>query len=101
MKDVYVFLPPPGNTRAMLAVSSLARAMKEMDKVAILRCVWRQGQANVVIGVLTPNLSDKENIVSFFFLLYFYSFVCSLFTFDSSFLFLSSLIVLCSLIHFT
>jgi len=65
MKDVYVFLPQPGNTRAMLAVSALARAMKEMDKVAILRCVWRQGQANVLIGVLTPNLSDKENVVSF------------------------------------
>ncbi|ESW31064.1 hypothetical protein PHAVU_002G205800 [Phaseolus vulgaris] len=68
MKDVYVFLPQPGNTRAMLAVSSLARAMKEMDKVAILRCVWRQGQANVVIGVLTPNLSDKENIPDSFYL---------------------------------
>eukprot|EP00256_Glycine_max_P034239 XP_006580030.1 ATP-dependent DNA helicase 2 subunit KU80 isoform X1 [Glycine max] len=64
MKDVYVFLPEPGNTRAMIAVSAVARAMKEMNKVAIVRCVWRQGQANVVIGVLTPNLSDKENIFS-------------------------------------
>jgi len=66
MKDVCVFLPQPGNTRAMLAVSALARAMKEKDKVAILRCVWRKGQSNAIIGVLTPNLSDKENIVSFF-----------------------------------
>ncbi|KAG5032788.1 hypothetical protein JHK85_016770 [Glycine max] len=63
MKDVYVSLPKPGNTRAMIAVSVVARAMKEMNKVAIVRCVWRQRHANVVIGVLTPNLSDKENIV--------------------------------------
>ncbi|KAG4390177.1 hypothetical protein AAZX31_06G226800 [Glycine max] len=59
MKDVYVSLPKPGNTRAMIAVSAVARAMKEMNKVAIVCCVWRQGHANVVIGVLTPNLSDK------------------------------------------
>ncbi|RYR72058.1 hypothetical protein Ahy_A02g006247 isoform E [Arachis hypogaea] len=62
MKDVNVFIAETGNTKATLALSSLARAMKEMNKVAILRCVWRHGQANVVIGVLTPNLSDKENI---------------------------------------
>ncbi|KAG5020438.1 hypothetical protein JHK82_016351 [Glycine max] len=35
MKDVYVSLPKPGNTRAMIAVSAVARAMKEMNKVAI------------------------------------------------------------------
>lgn len=63
MKEVYVFIAEPENTKAILAVSALARAMKEMNKVAILRCVWRQGQANVVIGVLTPNLSDGDNIV--------------------------------------
>lgn len=63
MKDVYVFIAEPENTKAILAVSALARAMKEMNKVAILRCVWRQGQANAVIGVLTPNLSDGDNIV--------------------------------------
>lgn len=67
MKDVYVFIAEPGNTKAVLAVSALSRAMKEMNKVAILRCVWRQGQANVVIGVLTPNVSDRENLVGFFF----------------------------------
>ncbi|GAU38607.1 hypothetical protein TSUD_266470, partial [Trifolium subterraneum] len=55
MKDVYVFMAEPGNTKAVLAVSALSRAMKEMNKVAILRCIWRQGQANLVIGVLTPN----------------------------------------------
>lgn len=64
MKDVNVFIPEPGNTKAILAVSSLARAMNEMNKVAILRCVWRQGQGNVVIGVLTPNLSTVDNVVS-------------------------------------
>ncbi|XP_027335253.1 ATP-dependent DNA helicase 2 subunit KU80 isoform X2 [Abrus precatorius] len=67
MKDVYVFLPEPGNTKAMLAVSAVARAMKEMNKVAILRCVWRKGQAHVVIGLLTPNLSDRENIPDSFY----------------------------------
>ncbi|KAL6974756.1 ATP-dependent DNA helicase II subunit 2, partial [Sarracenia purpurea var. burkii] len=41
--------------------------MKEMQKVAILRCVWRNGQGNVVIGVLTPNVSDKDNIPDSFY----------------------------------
>lgn len=65
MKDVSIFIADPGNKKAILAVSALARAMKEMKKVAILRCVWRQGQGNVVVGVLTPNVSDKDNTVSF------------------------------------
>lgn len=63
MKDVNIFIAEPGNTKAILAVSALARAMKEMSKVAIVRCVWRQGQANVVIGVLTPNVSERADIV--------------------------------------
>ncbi|EYU31996.1 hypothetical protein MIMGU_mgv1a022226mg [Erythranthe guttata] len=61
MKDVNIFIADPGNTKAILAVSALARAMKEMNKVAIVRCVWRQGQANVVVGVLTPNVSEKAS----------------------------------------
>ncbi|XP_020573888.1 ATP-dependent DNA helicase 2 subunit KU80 isoform X2 [Phalaenopsis equestris] len=68
MKDVYVFIPEPGNVKAILAVSSLARAMKEMNKVAIMRCVWRQGQGNVIIGVLTPNISSSDNIPDSFYL---------------------------------
>lgn len=64
MKDVNVFIPEPGNTRAILAVSALARAMKDKNKVAIVRCVWRQGQASVIVGALTPNVSDNDNIVS-------------------------------------
>ncbi|KAJ0051662.1 hypothetical protein Pint_00251 [Pistacia integerrima] len=67
MKDVNLFIAEPGNTRAMLAVSALARAMKEMNKVAILRCVWRQGQQSVVVGVLTPSLSEKHNIPDSFY----------------------------------
>lgn len=63
MKDANVFIADPGNTRAVLGVSALARAMKEKNKVAIVRCVWRNGQGNVVVGVLTPNISDKDNIV--------------------------------------
>ncbi|XVF79890.1 hypothetical protein PTKIN_Ptkin15bG0027000 [Pterospermum kingtungense] len=67
MKDVYLFIAEPGNTRAILAVSSIARAMKEMNKVAILRCVWRQGQQNVVVGVLTPNISQNDRIPDSFY----------------------------------
>lgn len=63
MKDVSLFIAEPGNSRATVAVSALARAMKEMNKVAIVRCVWRQGQQSVVVGVLTPNVSEKINIV--------------------------------------
>ncbi|KAJ4976962.1 hypothetical protein NE237_002068 [Protea cynaroides] len=67
MKDVYIFIPEPGNTKAIQAVSAIARAMKETNKVAILRCVWRQGQGNVVVGVLTPNLSNQDNIPDSFY----------------------------------
>ncbi|KAL6569394.1 ATP-dependent DNA helicase II subunit 2 [Orobanche minor] len=67
MKDVNIFIAEPGNTKAIHAVSALARAMKEMSKVAIVRCVWRQGQTNVVVGVLTPNLSEKDNIPDSFY----------------------------------
>ncbi|KAL9228985.1 hypothetical protein vseg_004505 [Gypsophila vaccaria] len=62
MKDVNLFIAEPGKIESVIAVSALARAMKEMNKVAIVRCVWRQGQAGVVIGVLTPNISVKENV---------------------------------------
>ncbi|KAJ8748966.1 hypothetical protein K2173_013404 [Erythroxylum novogranatense] len=65
MKDANIFIAEPGNIKATLGVSALARAMKEMDKVAIVRCVWREGQANVVVGVLMPNISKKENTVGF------------------------------------
>lgn len=62
MKDVCLFIPEPGNMKASLAVSAIARAMHQMNKVAIVRCVWRQGQGNVAIGVLTPNISSVNNI---------------------------------------
>lgn len=64
MKDVNIFIAEPGKTSSILAVSALARAMKDKNKVAIVRCVWRQGQANVVVGALSPNVSDNDNIVS-------------------------------------
>ncbi|KAL0429012.1 UNVERIFIED_CONTAM: ATP-dependent DNA helicase 2 subunit KU80 [Sesamum radiatum] len=67
MRDVNIFIAEPGNTKAILAVSALARAMKDMNKVAIIRCVWRQGQANVVVGVLTPNVSEKDNVPDSFY----------------------------------
>ncbi|KAJ3678288.1 hypothetical protein LUZ60_002091 [Juncus effusus] len=67
MKDVYAFIPEPGNNKAIAAVSAIARAMKEDDKCAILRCVWRQGQTSVVVGVLTPNVSSSENIPDSFY----------------------------------
>ncbi|KAM0945487.1 putative DNA helicase [Dioscorea sansibarensis] len=62
MKDVYTFIPEPGNRKAIVAVSAIARVMKELNKVAILRCVWKQGQGSVVIGVLSPNISCTDNI---------------------------------------
>ncbi|KAF7801228.1 ATP-dependent DNA helicase 2 subunit KU80 isoform X1 [Senna tora] len=68
MKDVFIFIAEPGNTEAALAVSAIARAMKEMNKVAILRCVWRQGQQNITIGVLTPNISNRADIFDSFYL---------------------------------
>ncbi|KAK1394041.1 ATP-dependent DNA helicase 2 subunit KU80 [Heracleum sosnowskyi] len=68
MKDVNIVIAEPGNTKAALAVSALARAMKEMNKVAIVRCVWRQGQTQVVIGVLTPNISDRDHVPDSFYL---------------------------------
>ncbi|XP_010277368.1 PREDICTED: ATP-dependent DNA helicase 2 subunit KU80 [Nelumbo nucifera] len=67
MRDVNIFIAEPGNTRAILAVSALARAMQDMNKVAILRCVWRHGQGNVVVGVLTPNVSHRDNIPDSFY----------------------------------
>ncbi|KAM7260780.1 hypothetical protein ACFE04_026255 [Oxalis oulophora] len=67
MKDVYIFVPEPDNTRAVQAVSALARAMEQTNEVAILRCVWRNGQTNVTVGVLTPNLSNKDNIPDSFY----------------------------------
>ncbi|CAK9154517.1 unnamed protein product [Ilex paraguariensis] len=67
MKDVNIFIAEPGNTKAILAVSALARAMKDMNKVAIMRCIWRQGQGNVVVGVLTPNISEKDNVPDSFY----------------------------------
>ncbi|KAL8500243.1 hypothetical protein ACS0TY_020010 [Phlomoides rotata] len=67
MKDTNLFIAEPGNTRSILAISALARAMKEMNKVAIIRCVWRQGQTNVVVGVLTPNVSEKDNVPDSFY----------------------------------
>ena len=69
-KDVNIFIAEPGNTKAILAVSALARAMKEMNKVAILRCVWRRKQRNVIIGILTPNVSEKDSVVSSHMLFY-------------------------------
>ena len=74
MKDVCLFIPEPGNTKATLAVSAVARAMHQMNKVAIVRCVWRQGQGNVALGVLTPNISSVNNVVSFIFVVYIRSF---------------------------
>ncbi|WCJ22843.1 ATP-dependent DNA helicase 2 subunit KU80 [Euphorbia peplus] len=66
MKDAYVFIPEPRNAKATVAVSALARAMKELNRVAIIRCVWRQGQSSVVVGVLTPNISHKDKTTDSF-----------------------------------
>ncbi|KAI5079496.1 hypothetical protein GOP47_0004975 [Adiantum capillus-veneris] len=68
MKESNIFIPEPGNMKSIVAMSALARAMKELNKVAIVRCVWRQGQSGVVIGVLTPYIPMEENFpVGFYF----------------------------------
>jgi len=67
MKDTSILIAEPGNTKAILAVSAVARAMEETKKVAILRCVWRERQANVILGVLTPNISNKSNVADSFY----------------------------------
>eukprot|EP01018_Ginkgo_biloba_P032964 Gb_29968 [translate_table: standard] len=67
LKDASILIPEPGNTKAILAVSALARAMEDTKSVAIVRCVWRQGQANVVLGVLTPAISSADNIADSFY----------------------------------
>lgn len=64
MKDVNVVVPDPSKEKSIIAVSAIAREMKETNKVAIVRCVWRNGQTNVVVGVLTPNVSERDDTVS-------------------------------------
>lgn len=56
-----MFVPEPGHTKSILAVSALARAMDATHQVALVRCVWRQGQNNVVLGVLTPYVATQLN----------------------------------------
>eukprot|EP00250_Pteridium_aquilinum_P033977 c6789_g1_i1 orf=114-2246(+) len=67
MKESNIFIPEPGNMKSIVAMSALARAMKELNKVAIVRCIWRQGQAGVVIGVLSPYISKEENLPDCFY----------------------------------
>ncbi|KAL1214123.1 ATP-dependent DNA helicase 2 subunit KU80 [Cardamine amara subsp. amara] len=61
MKDVNIVVPDPSKEKYVLAVSALAREMKQTNKVAIVRCVWRNGLGNVVVGVLTPNVSERDD----------------------------------------
>lgn len=67
MKDVCSFIPEPGNAKAALAVSAIARAMQQMNKAAVVRCVWKQGQGNVAFGLLTPNISTVNNVPDSFY----------------------------------
>ncbi|KAG2314346.1 hypothetical protein Bca4012_065016 [Brassica carinata] len=61
MKDVNIVVPDPSKEKSVIAVSAIAREMKQTNKVAIVRCVWRNGQGNVVVGVLTPNVSERDD----------------------------------------
>lgn len=65
MKDVNIVVPDPSKEKSVIAVSALAREMRQTNKVAIVRCVWRNGQGNVVVGVLTPNVSERDDTVSY------------------------------------
>ncbi|BBN01736.1 ATP-dependent DNA helicase 2 subunit 2 [Marchantia polymorpha subsp. ruderalis] len=67
MKETNVFVPELRNTRSTLAISCLARAMEAEGKVAIVRCVWRAGQANVALGVLTPCLGSDDSVADCFY----------------------------------
>jgi ATP-dependent DNA helicase 2 subunit 2 len=64
MKESNIFIPEAGNVKSILALSALARAMQELRKVAIVRCVWRHGQSGVVLGALTPHVSKEDHRVS-------------------------------------
>lgn len=64
LKEANIFVPEPGHQKSILAVSALARAMEASNQIALVRCVWRQGQNNVVLGVLTPYLATEDNVVS-------------------------------------
>lgn len=64
MKDVNIVVPDPSKEKSVLAVSAIAREMKQTNMVAIVRCVWRNGQGNAVVGVLTPNVSERDDTVS-------------------------------------
>ncbi|CAH2035998.1 unnamed protein product [Thlaspi arvense] len=61
MKDVNIVVPDPSKEKSVIAVSAIAREMKQTNKVAIVRCVWRNGQGNMVVGVLTPNVSERDD----------------------------------------
>lgn len=67
LKESSIFLPEPGHQKSIVAVSALARAMKEHDYAAVVRCVWRQGQTNVVMGILLPFVSAQENVADGFY----------------------------------
>ncbi|KAL2644979.1 hypothetical protein R1flu_012566 [Riccia fluitans] len=67
MKEANVFIPEPGNERSTVAVSCLVRAMEAEGKVAIVRCIWRARQTNVVLGVLTPCLASEVSIADCFY----------------------------------
>ncbi|XLT51802.1 hypothetical protein HN873_044406, partial [Arachis hypogaea] len=82
MKDVNVFIAEIGNTKGTLALSLLAKAIKKMNKVAILHCVWRQGQANVststdmiflfffeIISLLHGHAMQPDSLYSMYYLL--------------------------------
>ncbi|CAN8321234.1 unnamed protein product [Cochlearia groenlandica] len=61
MKDVNIVVPDPSKEKSAIAVSALAREMKQTNKVAIVRCVWKNGQGHVIVGVLSPNVSERDD----------------------------------------
>ncbi|KAG0556988.1 hypothetical protein KC19_11G093300 [Ceratodon purpureus] len=67
LKESNIFVPEPGHEKSIVAVSALVRAMKELDYVAVVRCIWRQGQTNVVMGVLLPFVATQDNVADGFY----------------------------------
>lgn len=69
MSDVSIVIPEPGEEKAVIAVSALARALHSRNKAAIVRfkLINRENQG-VTMGILTPCLVEDPTLVDAFYL---------------------------------
>lgn len=59
-RDTNIFIIAPRN---IVAIFVVAKEMQTTKNVFILRFVWRKGQSNDVLGILTPNISNTDNVM--------------------------------------